>query len=263
MNIPRLAAVALAALPLRATAETPAVQAQLLCDASSLLPGTSCWVAVRLELSAGWHIYWKNPGENGLAPTVAWRLPAGYRVDPLQWPVPRRFGEAPSISYGLEGEVILLAQLHVPEAAAAPESIGARVTWLACREQCVPGQATLALRPLASAEAAPLLARARARLPAPAPPGLRVRATAGGYAIALGAAQAAASYFFCADPAQVDASAAQAWRAGAAELAVPASPYRRGPTPRLRGVLRVDSPAPAYWSLDLPVQQSAEQGDTR
>ena len=73
------------------------------------------------------------------------------------------------------------------------------------------------------------------------------------------------AYFYCADLETVDHSTPQAWLADArgARLVIPASPYARSPAARLRGVLRVEYPAPVYWSLDLPVQKQTLQGDPR
>lgn len=278
----RRAAVLLLALapwlPRPAAAES-AVRAELLAEVTTWAPGTSCWLALRFQVDEGWHLYWANPGDNGMAPTVHWLLPAGFTVRALHWPVPRRFGDAPSVSYGLAGDVVLLAELRTPDEAPAagsgPLRVGARLKWLACREACVPGQADVGVDLAAGAASVPdpamtgLFARARAALPAPLPVKARLVGDDGRLTLFLdlptGDGAPRGAYCFSADLETVDHSAPQAWLTDprGARLVIPASPYARAPAARLRGVLRVEYPAPVYWSLDLPVQKQTLQGDPR
>ena len=271
--------LALALLQSRPAAAESAVRAALLAESTTWTPGTSCWLALRFQVDEGWHLYWANPGDNGMAPSVQWLLPAGFAVRALHWPVPRRFGEAPSVSYGLDGDVVLLAELSTPDAAPAagsgPVRLGARLKWLVCREACVPGQADVALDLASAASAAPdaavtsLFARARSALPSPLPVKARLVGDDARLTLFLdlptGDGAPRGAYFYCADLETVDHSTPQAWLADArgARLVIPASPYARSPAARLRGVLRVEYPAPVYWSLDLPVQKQTLQGDPR
>ena len=278
----RCAAGVLLALTLclpRPTAAESAVRAALLAESTTWTPGTSCWLALRFQVDEGWHLYWANPGDNGMAPSVQWLLPAGFAVRALHWPAPRRFGEAPSVSYGLDGEVVLLAELRTPDAAPAagsgPMRLGARIKWLVCREACVPGQADVALDLAAGGASAPdpavtgLFARARAALPAPLPVKARLVGDDARLTLFLdlptGDGAPRGAYFYSADLETVDHSGPQTWLADArgARLVIPASPYARTPAARLRGVLRVEYPAPVHWSLDLPVQKQTLQGDPR
>ena len=48
---------------------------------------------VLFDLRAGWHIYWRNPGDTGLAASLNIEA-AGYRVGPIAWPAPEVFEEA-------------------------------------------------------------------------------------------------------------------------------------------------------------------------
>src|SRR5262245_53409862 len=43
------------------------------------------------ELKPGWHVYWKNPGDSGLPPTVEWLNGTGsVEFSEFEWPVPKR-----------------------------------------------------------------------------------------------------------------------------------------------------------------------------
>ncbi len=44
----------------------------------------------QVELEPGWHLYWVNPGDAGLAPNARWTLPEGFTAGPLRHPVPKK-----------------------------------------------------------------------------------------------------------------------------------------------------------------------------
>jgi thiol:disulfide interchange protein DsbD len=123
------------------------VDAELISEVAAIRPATPFRVGVRLTMRDGWHVNWVNPGDAGLAPVIEWSLPDGYRVGDIEWPFPERY-ELPGVCiYGYDEEVVLLCRI-TPPVAPAPEGevrIGAAVSWLACRESCVPGKADLAM----------------------------------------------------------------------------------------------------------------------
>ena len=142
-----LAPDAIADEPLRPGART-LVQAELVADVASVAPGTPFRLGVRLRMSEGWHVNWINPGDAGLAPSIAWKLPDGFKAGIVQWPLPSRIPAGPIAIFGYGNEVLLMTDVR-PPADLAPGGIidlGAGVSWLACAEECVPGSATLQLR---------------------------------------------------------------------------------------------------------------------
>src|SRR6185369_2276394 len=58
------------------------VKPQLLADVAAVQPGSTFTVGVLLDLAPGWHVYWTNPGDSGLAPTVKFKLPDGFTAGP-------------------------------------------------------------------------------------------------------------------------------------------------------------------------------------
>lgn len=127
-----------------ASAQTPApdVKVSVLSDHAEVASGESFVIGVLLELPDGWHVYWKNPGDAGLATSVAWRLPDGFTVSDLMWPVPRRFVQAGDIEgFGYEGQVMLMARVKPLAGFRGAARIEADVRWLACKDVCVPGKA--------------------------------------------------------------------------------------------------------------------------
>ncbi len=132
------------------------VKATLLADRSGVEPGGTLTLGVLLEMAPGWHTYWKHPGDAGLATQVTWKLPPGFAGGPLRWPTPKRFTQPGDIAgLGYEGSVLLTAQVTAPKGLNGKSvALVAEVAWLACRDRCVPGDATLRLE-LPVAEAAP------------------------------------------------------------------------------------------------------------
>jgi DsbC/DsbD-like thiol-disulfide interchange protein/cytochrome c biogenesis protein CcdA len=150
------------------------VQVELVAPQSSIRPGEPFTVGLRLAADPGWHTYWRNPGDSGLATRIDWDLPQGIRAAPPDWPVPQVFEEQGLTTYGYEGEAMLLIAL-TPSADLEPGrivTIRAQVSWLACRVECVPGSAQISLdlrvkssAPLEDARGGLALGAAKARMP--------------------------------------------------------------------------------------------------
>ena len=150
------------------------VEARLLVHRSE----TDGWrVGVLFDLAPGWHLYWRNPGETGIAPDLGLGG-EGLRFSDVEWPVPTVFEEADGLftTFGYAGSVLLTA--GVTETAprgegAAPSYLRADVTALVCRTECVPARFALEapLEAAASvADRASIAARfavSRERLPVP------------------------------------------------------------------------------------------------
>jgi len=148
----------------------------LVADVSSIRPGTSFTVGIVLTMDRGWHTYWKNPGDAGIATEVRWTLPAGFRAGPIQWPTPmKKIEPGDVLFFGYAGETMLLVPMTVDPSARLSGTIDlkADVSWLECEAVCLPGDgsATLSL-PVRDAEPQPanagIFAHYRAELPRPA-----------------------------------------------------------------------------------------------
>ena len=62
-----------------------------------------------------WHTYWKFPGDAGLPTEIKWKLPAGWKVGEIQWPIPLRLTEPGDIQiYGYHDEVLLMQEITPP-----------------------------------------------------------------------------------------------------------------------------------------------------
>ncbi|MBV9861561.1 MAG: thioredoxin family protein [Alphaproteobacteria bacterium] len=152
------------------------VRAKLIPENASIAPGGTLWVAVHLEMKAGWHTYWHNPGDAGLPTTIEWHLPSGFSTGDIRWPVPERFVLGKVGDYGYSGAVDLLVPIAAPRELASGQNVplAAKITWLACADICIPGEAEASISlPVTGAAlpdpaAAALFVAARRHLPQPA-----------------------------------------------------------------------------------------------
>src|SRR4029453_13986045 len=144
-----LAFVAGAAAPVTtAQPPSPLVRVELISEAASIRPGETFWVAIRQEITPGWHTYWGvNPGDAGEPTRIEWTLPAGVTPGEIAWPYPSRFPVGIAMSYGYENGVVLPIPMTASDAAAPGTTLTLRgqVSWLVCAKVCIPEEAPVAL----------------------------------------------------------------------------------------------------------------------
>ncbi len=128
-------------------------------------------IGLHIRLEDGWKLYWRSPGTAGLPPEIVWDGSENLASATQLWPAPQRFVLFGLQSFGYEGEVVLPIEARLAEAG-APALFRADVSYLVCREICVPGGASLAValdRGAGGASpAAHLISRFLGRVPAPA-----------------------------------------------------------------------------------------------
>ena len=145
---------------------------KLLLSAAAAQPGTTIWAGIDLNMEPGWHTYWKNAGDAGTPTKVIWTLPTGLSAGEIQWPIPQKLPPAEVTTYGYEGEAVLLVPLILAtNLAPGTLSLSARVSWLECKDSCIPADAlvTATIKVAAETEAstdAALIEQAKMRLPA-------------------------------------------------------------------------------------------------
>jgi thiol:disulfide interchange protein len=118
------------------------IKAHLSTDHTTIVSGQEFRLLLEVELAEGWHAYWKNPGDSGMAPSINWQLPEGWTVTHTEWPTPERFESEDTVTYGYSHKVPFL--ITVNAAAALPENpveIHANIQWIVCSsETCLPAK---------------------------------------------------------------------------------------------------------------------------
>ncbi|MEI6377828.1 MAG: protein-disulfide reductase DsbD domain-containing protein, partial [bacterium] len=125
------------------------VKAWMATDAVPVGRGQPFTVTIVLDLDPGWHTYWQYPGDSGLPPKVTWQLPEGWTAGPIEFAVPHQFSEPGDMFiYGYEKQQLLRATITSPKDLPREQiyDLKASLTWLACKELCVPGSAEVELK---------------------------------------------------------------------------------------------------------------------
>lgn len=157
--------------------------ASLISEDTALVPGKTQTIALRLQMEKDWHVYWMNPGDSGLGLDVKiTQAPKELTFGEIQWPAPERYVHEGGdlVDFVHHREVLLLLPVTVAANAQVGKelTVKVRVSWLVCKEACIPGSGEPALtikvakRGSARPEHADLFSQTRARLPSPAPDGL-------------------------------------------------------------------------------------------
>jgi len=234
---------------------TDNVKARLISEVTSIAPGQSFWVALDLNIRDGWHTYWRNPGDSGLATKLEWTLPPGFTAGGIQWTAPHRFDLPPLVNYGYAKQAVHLVEIQAPRDVkqGAVVDLRAKASWLVCADLCIPESADLVLRlPTGTApgvvdpQAEALFDDARRELPRPAPASTTARVQNGHLVLSLGKdwgtalAQIKTLSFFPYEDGRIEYAAPQEMVRGAdaVELAMKVGYQPAGAGP-VRGVLLV------------------------
>ena len=255
----RLARISLLLLPLLSAGLACAqvvngkklVEATLVADTTTIVPGQTFRVGLHLQMAQGWHTYWQNPGDAGLATTFELELPEGFSAGAIEWPLPKRIVEPGDVEvYAYKGDVLLVRTVTPPAAmkafSDAPLAFRAKSTWLVCEATCIPGKAELELKLPMAAGAAPskaneeIFRRFDTLVPVAAPPPFTVEwtATPSGWNLGIRGVQRtkrAGFYPFENDTHPVGHTAPREVVNGAADIAVPVTG-----SADVRGVLALD-----------------------
>lgn len=127
--------------------KTEHVKARLVADSTTLPVNGTITLALDYVAEDGWHTYFVNPGEAGLAAEFKWLLPKEAYVGDIQWPTPKTLNLLGLISYGYDGRTILLIPLHGTGDLSVGQTLNlsAKVNFLVCKDICVPESEDVAI----------------------------------------------------------------------------------------------------------------------
>lgn len=118
---------------------------KLVSEYSALQASDTLWFAVHFTPIDGWHTYWENPGDSGMATIVSWQsdhLDFGKEI----YGTPTALPTGPLTNYGFEGpSTILIPSSLKPGIAVNGIRVPVKldIEWLVCKVECIPQFATL------------------------------------------------------------------------------------------------------------------------
>jgi DsbC/DsbD-like thiol-disulfide interchange protein len=120
---------------------------ELVSEVTSIQPGTPFYVGLHLKHQEHYHTYWKFPGIVGVPTDMAWKLPAGWKAGPIEWPAPERVMMFQIKAQGYHGEVLLPMKITPPKelAVGGKVTLQGKATWMCCGLDCNPGFADLSI----------------------------------------------------------------------------------------------------------------------
>ncbi|HWB60409.1 MAG TPA: protein-disulfide reductase DsbD domain-containing protein, partial [Chthoniobacteraceae bacterium] len=123
------------------------VDASLVADTDTIVPGKPFTVGLLMKTEPGWHTYWEYPGDAGFPTKIEWNLPPGFKAGAIQWPLPQKEDDEGGLqSYVYKDEVLLMVTITPPDKIDAKQiTLAGKASWLVCEKICVPGKADLSL----------------------------------------------------------------------------------------------------------------------
>jgi thiol:disulfide interchange protein DsbD len=98
---------------------------------------------VLFEPEPGWHLYWRNAGDSGVPPKLQWSSEgAKIEFSEILWPNPQRIYVGHLTNYGYPGSILLPVEVRL-RTPGEKTRITVHAKWLACQEECIPGEAHL------------------------------------------------------------------------------------------------------------------------
>lgn len=139
-SLPRILTLCALALSPLSTAAQAQVSNPVL--SAEILPGWTTergtrMAALHLVLAPGWHTYWRNPGEAGIAPRFDWGASQNVASVRAIWPRPQIFDQNGYRSYGYEDELLLPVEV-TPQDGAHPMALLGALAIGVCADTCVP-----------------------------------------------------------------------------------------------------------------------------
>ena len=154
-------------------AEKPATVSSLIPEISTVAPGETFTIALKLEHPEKWHSYYLNTGGVELPPSIEWKLPDGAKAGAIQWPVPEVKEGFNGKSFVYNGSPVFLIEITPPASLAPGDTFtfSANAKWQICEMSCIDEKAKFSLdlpvakKSVSNAEHTELFKTARLQIP--------------------------------------------------------------------------------------------------
>ncbi|MEO9969926.1 MAG: protein-disulfide reductase DsbD domain-containing protein [Hyphomonadaceae bacterium] len=118
----------------------------LIAEKDAAMAGDTFFAAFELDITDGWHVYWRNPGDAGLPPEPVWDT-GGDLAGEFIWPAPHELPVIPDelLDYGYEDRLVLPFPVTVPTDASGSVRLAGELRYLICKDICIPEEAAFEL----------------------------------------------------------------------------------------------------------------------
>jgi thiol:disulfide interchange protein DsbD len=133
-------------------------RAELASSVSTIAPGSPFTVAIAFDIDPDWHLYWKDPGDSGMPPSVKWKLPEGFTAGQLRFPKPEVLQTTAGTNYVYHNQFALLVTITPPADLKPGQTLelAADIKWLECdAEVCLPAKQSASISVTSGDRAAP------------------------------------------------------------------------------------------------------------
>ncbi|RAN37419.1 hypothetical protein HY11_09075 [Hyphomonas pacifica] len=116
---------------------------ELISERHAVVPGDTFYIALKMDMDEGWHVYWRNAGDAGLPPRIdlleGSTIPKG-ALGEFVWPIPHLLPvvEGEIMDYGYDERLVLPFPVTIPADAERTVRINLLADYLICEEICVP-----------------------------------------------------------------------------------------------------------------------------
>jgi DsbC/DsbD-like thiol-disulfide interchange protein len=126
---------------------SPLVKMSAAVSTTHVTPGRPFDIICTLDVPAGWHVYWKDPGTSGVPTGVSVCVPAGFAAGPTRYPRPRALPEPAGPVNAMEGRVHLAIRVSPPADLVVGQTLDLTIDadWLVCKAMCYLGSAQVRL----------------------------------------------------------------------------------------------------------------------
>ncbi len=87
---------------------------EVISERQSIAPGDRFLAALKLDIDEGWHVYWRNAGDAGIAPEISWDLKSDTQIGEFYWPAPHPIPLETLMNYGYEDQLVLPFEIIAP-----------------------------------------------------------------------------------------------------------------------------------------------------
>ena len=94
-------------------------------------------LAVQVQIDAGWHSYWRNPGDAGAPPRFDWAASENVADVAVSWQAPKRYDEFGFQTFGYSNDVYF-PLVVTPKETSKPVTLNVTVQTMVCSDICIP-----------------------------------------------------------------------------------------------------------------------------